>query len=106
MTLTKRPKRYRFPVCVISECVWVYHRLNHSFRDVKEQTAYRGIDLRHETIRTWGIKFSKHFKDVIKKRERCASDKWHLDEMTIKIKVESFIETFNQRMLEGYQECL
>ena len=91
MPLTKTPKRYRFPVCVISECIWLYHRFNHSLRDVKEQMAYRGIDLSHETIRAWSIKFSKHFSDIIKKRERCSTDKWHLDEMTIKIKGESFI---------------
>lgn len=91
MTLTKAPKRYRFPVCVISECIWLYHRFNHSLRDVKEQMAYRGIELSHETIRTWGITFSKYFRDIIQKKERRATDKWHLDEMTIKIKGESFI---------------
>ncbi len=31
------------------------------------------------------------FKDVIKKRERKPSDKWHLDEMTVKINGEPFI---------------
>ncbi|MBA3284401.1 MAG: IS6 family transposase, partial [Nitrosopumilus sp.] len=36
-------------------------------------------------------KFARHFIDVIKKRQRTPSDKWHLDEMTIKINGEMFI---------------
>ena len=91
MSLIIPPKRYRFPVSIISQAVWLYHRFNHSLRDVSEQLAFRGIPVSHETIRMWGIKFSKHFKDVIKKRERKFSDKWHLDEMVLKIKGEAFI---------------
>ena len=45
----------------------------------------------HETIRLWCIKFSAHFKDVIRKRERKPKDKWHLDEMTIRINGKYFI---------------
>ena len=45
----------------------------------------------HETIRSWCIKFAADFKDVIRKRERKPKDKWHLDEMTIKINGEHFI---------------
>ena len=91
MSLTLSPKRYRFPVGIISQAVWLYHRFNHSLRDVSEQLAYRGIEVSYETIRAWGIKFAQHFKDVIKKRERKPSNKWHLDEMVIKIKGDSFI---------------
>ena len=91
MSLTKAPKRHRFPVSIISEAVWLYHRFNHSLRDVKEQMAYRGIDLSHETTRSWSLKFSSHFREVIRKRERKPSDKWHLDEMSIKVKGETFI---------------
>ena len=53
--------------------------------------AFRGIILSHETIHEWCIKFANHFKDVIKKRERKPSDKWHLDEMTVKVNGETFI---------------
>ena len=45
----------------------------------------------HESIRSWCIKFGPAFRDVIKKRERNPSDKWHLDEMNIKINGQSFI---------------
>jgi putative transposase len=74
-----------------SEAVWLYHRFNHSLRDVKEQMAFRDIDISHEAIRNWHLKFSNHFRDVIKKRESKPSDKWYLDEMTVKIKGEVFI---------------
>ena len=53
--------------------------------------AYRGIMLSHETVRSWCYKFASDFKDVIKKRERRPTDKWHLDEMTIRINGEVFI---------------
>ena len=45
----------------------------------------------HETIRSWCYKFSSHFKNVIKKQERRPKDKWHLDEMTIRINGEYFV---------------
>jgi len=91
MSLNLSPKRHRFPVAIISQAVWMYHRFNHSLRDVSEQLAYRGIEVSYETIRAWGSKFAQHFKDVIKKRERKLSDKWHLDEMILKIKGTPFI---------------
>ncbi len=91
MSFSRSPQRHRFPVAIISQSVWLYHRFNHSLRDVSEQLAFRGIEVSHETIRAWGIKFSKHFKDVVKKRERKFDDKWHLDEMVLKIKGETFI---------------
>ena len=89
--INKAPKGHRFPVLIISHVVWLYHRFNHSYRDIQEQLAYRGIILSHETIRSWCYKFSSHFKEVIKKQERKPKDKWHLDEMTIRINGEYFV---------------
>ncbi len=79
MTLSTAPRRHRFPVSIISQAVWIYRRFNNSYRDIEEQMAYRGIHVSYETIRSWTIKFSSHFRNVIKKRERKLSDKWHLD---------------------------
>lgn len=45
----------------------------------------------HETVRDWCTKFARHFRDIIRKREGKAGDKLHLDEMTIKIRGETFI---------------
>lgn len=91
MILSTPPRRHRFPVAVISQAVWIYLRFNNSYRDIEGQLAFRGIMVSPETIRSWSIKFSNHFHDVIKKRERNPSDKWHLDEMAVKINGEFFI---------------
>ena len=91
MTLSTPLRRHRFPVFIISQAVWIYHRFNNSYRDIEEELAFRGISVSHETIRSWSIKFSNHFRNVIKKRERKPSDKWHLDEKTVKMKGEFFI---------------
>lgn len=37
------------------------------------------------------MKFASRFSDVIKKRQRKPSDKWHLDEMSIRINGEYFV---------------
>lgn len=91
MSLTRKPKRYRYPASIISYAVWKYHRFNLSFRDVQEQLAYRGVIVSHETLRKWCLKFSRQFRDTLQKRERQGSDKWHLDEMSLRINGESFV---------------
>lgn len=91
MSLTQTPKGHRFPLALISQAVWLCHRFDHSLQYVQEQMAFPGIDITHETVRSWCIKFSSYFRDVIKKWERKPSDKWHLDEMTLKAKGDSYI---------------
>jgi putative transposase len=76
---------------LISHAVWLYNRFNNSYHDIQEQMLYRGIILGHETIRSWCYRFTSHFKEVIKKRENRPQDKWHLDEMSIRINGEYFI---------------
>ena len=53
--------------------------------DIQEELRYRNIVVSHEAIRSWCKKFTSHFREVIKKRERKPKDKWHLDEMSIRI---------------------
>lgn len=91
MSLTSAPKRHRYPVEIISSAVWSYHRFNDSYRDVAERLAYRGIIVSYETIRHWCRKFGVNFSDVIKKRQQTFTDKWHLDEMVVKINGKSFV---------------
>ena len=69
MPLSTPPKGHRFPMSIISQAVWHYHRFNDSYRDIKEDLAYRGIIVSHEAIRGWCLKLSNDFKNVIKKRE-------------------------------------
>jgi putative transposase len=89
--LTQKPKRYRYPAEIISYAIWIYHRFNTSYRDVEEILRYRGILASYETVSTWSKKFGKSFADIIKKKEPKPTDKWHLDEMIIKVNGVKFI---------------
>ncbi|CDZ78231.1 hypothetical protein BN59_02539 [Legionella massiliensis] len=52
--LKTKPRRYRYPLELISIAVWSYHRFNDSY------LLYRGIEVSYETIRQWCIKFGSH----------------------------------------------
>ena len=44
-------KGFRFPVEIISHCVWLYYRFPLSLREVEEMMLARGVTVSHETIR-------------------------------------------------------
>ncbi len=48
---------HRFPPELISYTVWLYFRFPLSLRMVEEMLAFRGIEVSHETIRQWALKF-------------------------------------------------
>src|SRR5439155_10987571 len=76
---------YRFPGEVISHAVWLYFRFPLSLRMGEEMLAARGIIVSHESVRQWAMKFGQAFANRIRRRLPCAGDKWHLDEVQIKI---------------------
>jgi putative transposase len=76
---------YRFPAEIISHAVWLYFRFPLSLRMVDELLAARGIMVSHETVRQWALKFGQAFANQIRRRLPCAGDKWHLDEVVVKI---------------------
>src|SRR6476646_9720822 len=76
---------HRFPAEVISHAVWLYFRFPLSLRMVEEMLAARGIVVSHESVRQWALKFGQAFANRIRRRLPCAGDKWHLDEVAIKI---------------------
>src|SRR5215207_9190890 len=83
---TKSPYAgHRFPAEVISQAVWLYFRFPLSLRMVEEMLAARGIIVSHETVRQWALKFGQEFANRIRRRLPQAGDKWHLDEVAIKI---------------------
>src|SRR3712207_3442779 len=47
--------------------------------------AARGIIISHETVRQWALRFGREFADRLRRRLPRAGDKWHLDEVAIKI---------------------
>src|SRR5919106_3281239 len=76
---------HRFPPEVIGHAVWLYFRFPLSLRMVEEMLAARGIIVSHETVRQWALKFGQDFANRIRRRLPGAGDKWHLDEVAIKI---------------------
>jgi putative transposase len=56
-----------------------------SDRDVEELLAERGIAVSDETIRQWCCKFGQEFADGLRRRRPRPGDKWHLDEVQLKI---------------------
>src|SRR3954447_26737573 len=76
---------YRFSAEVISHAVWLYFRFLLSLRMVEEMLAARGIVVSHETVRQWALKFGQEFANRIRRKLPRAGDKWHLDEVVIKI---------------------
>lgn len=51
------PHGYRFPKLIIAYAVYLYHRFLLSYRDVQELLFERGIDVSHETVRAWCLRF-------------------------------------------------
>src|ERR671932_27136 len=76
---------HRCPPEVISQAVWLYFRFPLSLRVVEGMLAARGIIVSHETVRRWALKFGQEFANRIRRRLPRAGDKWHLDEVAIKI---------------------
>src|SRR3712207_1860687 len=76
---------HRFPPEVIGHAVWLYFRFPLGLRMTEEMLAARGITVSHETVRQWALKFGQAFANGIRRRLPRPGDKWHLDEVQIKI---------------------
>ena len=72
-----RPRSSATPCGFISASRWacVWWRL----------LAARGIIVSHKTVRQWARKFGQAFANQIRRRLPRSSDKWHLDEVVLKI---------------------
>ncbi|MFG2563672.1 IS6 family transposase, partial [Streptomyces sp. NPDC048496] len=68
-----------------AHCVWLYHRFPLSFREVEELMPERGVVVSHETVRRWCAKFGQAYANGLRRRRVQPGDKWHLDEVFIKI---------------------
>jgi putative transposase len=78
-------KRYRYPIEIIRHCVWLYFRFSLSYRDVQLLMTERGITVSYEPLRQWCLKFGDEYALKLRKRRGQAGDKWHLDEIFLKI---------------------
>ena len=77
---------YRYPSEIIGHAVWLYYRFSLSLRDVEELLAERGARVTYETIRAWCARFGPSYAAGLRRRRARPSDKWHLDEVLLKIK--------------------
>jgi putative transposase len=85
-----RLKGFRFPREVVAYAVWAYHRFALSTADVEDLLAERGVLVSRETVRLWINRFGRHFADSIRRDRPKPRDKWHMDEVVIKISGKKF----------------
>ena len=78
-------KRFRFPIAVISQAIYLYNRFTLSYRDVSDLLLARGIAVSHQTVKIWNVRFGAIFADEIKRRRRKPTRRWHIDEAHCKI---------------------
>src|SRR5881396_1845659 len=81
----ERYQNHRFPGEIISHGVWLYYRFPLSYRDVQEMLLARGIDVTHEAIRQWCLKFGQDYANQLKRRRPRPGDQWPLDEVFLTI---------------------
>src|SRR5215204_3869309 len=77
--------RHQFPPDIIRHAVWLYLRFTLSYRDVEELLAERGLEVSYETVRRWVLKFGPGFARRLRRCRPRPSDRWHLDEMVVRI---------------------
>jgi putative transposase len=80
--------RHRYPAEIISYAVWLYYVFSLSLRDVELLLAERGVVVSYESIRRWCAKFGSGFANSLRRRRPRPGDKWHLDEVFIRIQGE------------------
>jgi putative transposase len=89
--MTKRsPFRYfRTSPEIIRLAVMMYVRFPLSLRNVEDLLHERGIEVSHEAVRFWWLRFGPMFAAEIRKRRvsgmRASRWRWHLDEVFVKI---------------------
>jgi len=61
-------KGFRFPVEIISHCVWLSYRFPLSFREVEEMMLRRGVVVSPETVRQWCATFGQTYANGLRRR--------------------------------------
>ncbi|MFD5065898.1 hypothetical protein [Streptomyces sp. NPDC058394] len=85
MESTPPHRGHRYPVEVISHCVWLYLRFPLSYRKAEELMLQHGMTVSHETLRRWCPKPGHAYTDKLRRRRPEPSDKGHLDKVFIKV---------------------
>ena len=86
MTPPAAPERYknhRFPGDIISPGVGLYYRCPLRYRDVAEMLVARGLEVPHEAIRQWCLKFGQDYANQLQHRRAQPGAKWPLAEVVL-----------------------
>jgi putative transposase len=60
---------------VIGYAVWLYFRFRLSLWMVEDMLAARGIEVSHETVRSWAEKFGRNYSNHIRRRALARGNK-------------------------------
>jgi putative transposase len=92
MKKTRSPYHgFRFPPAVISCAVRWYHRFNLSLRDIEELLLEHGVVVTYESVRNWCGRFGTLFACRAKAARNRTGSTWHLDEMMVSLRGETFL---------------
>lgn len=83
-------RQHRYPAEIIAQRVALYDRFPLSHRGVEEMTSERGVIVSYETIRHRCHTFGPLIAAAPRRRRPQPRDKWHLDEMYIKIQGKTY----------------
>ena len=105
--------RHRYPSIVIQQAIWLYFRFPLSYRDVEDTLAERGIDVSHETVRRWALKFGAIIARKLRLGRSRPNVRWHLDEVFVSITADSCTSgvpwtakaRWNRRALKRFLVC-
>ena len=76
---------YRFTAAIIIMAVRWYVRYKLSLRDITELLMERGVNVSHESIREWVLKFGPEIACIVDKKRRKIGFRWHVDETYMKV---------------------
>ncbi|MBW8309949.1 MAG: IS6 family transposase [Candidatus Paracaedibacteraceae bacterium] len=89
--MAERYKGYRLPKAIIGYVVRLYFRYKLSLRDISELLLERGVQVTYEAIRLWVKVLGPLYAQAIRRQKGTSfRDKWHIDEMRVKVKGEVF----------------
>jgi putative transposase len=77
--------RYRFPLEIIQQAIWLYLRFTLSFRDMEDLLAERGITLSYETVRRWVNHLGPMLAADLRKRRPRPGTTCHFDDVYLKV---------------------
>ena len=78
--------RHRFPAEIICHAVWFYDVFSLSLRRAELLLAERGVVVSYEMVKRRCKKFGASFADRLRRRRPRPGDKWHMDEVFIRIR--------------------